>query len=177
MNLLQEIVPDLRVSVRANIPRAAIQARLERTFDLFPAPSDPGACVGAGYRVDWLRTIRAHADVRSRYAELLTASMDELARLDPELLLTNIGYVGLDAVANLGIPTLAFGSLNWADVPEEACPGDPSVAQLCMGMRTSYSRATKFIGLTPGMPSRGVGGVPTSGPACTTAPGVRLRLA
>jgi hypothetical protein len=109
-------VDGLRLTVRSVAPEEVLRRRIRRPFERLPYRQDNGMSMHDALRVDaqaslaWHRAL--HADFSGRTAE----AARELERLAPDLVLSNIPYLSLEAAAACGIPAMAMCSLNWADV-------------------------------------------------------------
>lgn len=71
-------------------------------------------------------------------------------------MVSNIGYVTLAAAARAGVPSLAFGSVNWRDVLEHYCRGVPGIDDILARIGAAYRGAGAFLRLAPGMPMPGL---------------------
>lgn len=149
---LQAIRPDLRVSVRADLPEAV------RTL-FFPgaeAAGRPTADFGMPMRsaidVDIAEAERAFTDLHERLDAVIEVEAQALARLAPDLVLANIGFVPIAAAARAGIPAVGFSSLNWLDITRGYAGGWRHADAILSAMAACYRAAPLFIRPTPAMP-------------------------
>ncbi len=142
-------LPDLRLTLRTAVPRAHLLSMLPMPFELMAPPPDVGLAMQGPVAVDREASSAAYAALHRDWPAVVAREAAALARLRPDLLLSDVGYVGLAAAATEKIQALALCSLNWADVTEAFSVATPeAVAE----MRLAYRSARLFLQATPHMP-------------------------
>ncbi len=149
INYLLAHRPELNIVLKTSLSRHFIKERFHPRVKVFPKIIDFGMAMASSIDVlpkkSWQRykTIHAHweAHVQREY--------NELASLKPQLIVSNIAYVCLEAAHRLGIPSIAMSSLNWADIFEHYCHDYPDTLAITRQMRSAYNRAHTFIQFTP----------------------------
>lgn len=156
LDLLVRRRDDVRLLLRTGIDRARLAARIAGPFELLAAPENFGLAMTSPFLVDGEATLaryRAiHADLDARIDSVADILRDR--RID--LVVSNIGYVSLAAAARAGVPSLAFGSVNWRDVLEHYCRGVPGIDDILARIGAAYRGAGAFLRLAPGMPMPGL---------------------
>lgn len=102
-------------------------------------------------RVDAQASLRWHRDFHDGYEARVARAAVDLEQLKPDLLLSNIPYLSLEASAACGLPAVAVCSLNWADVFRPYCIGMPGAAGIVDQMVQAYARADVFLQPAPSM--------------------------
>ncbi len=164
LNALAEIAPNLRLTVRTRLPPPMLAQRLHFPFKLIEASSDFGYVMLDATRIDLPASAaayrRAHADWPARVEE----EARFLARLKPDLVLTNVSYLPLAGAALDDLPSLSLCSLNWADLFAHFFGHEAWAASIHNEMLAAYRSAQGFLRVTPGMPMRQLGNVTPIGP-------------
>ncbi len=141
--------PDLRLTLRTAVPAAHLEGLLPIPFELQDPPPDIGLVMHGPVVVDVAASRAAYAALHRDWPAVVASEAAALGRLAPDLLLADVGYVGLAAAASAGIPALALCSLNWADIAEALGVATPAAV---LAMRTAYRSARIFLQATPHMP-------------------------
>jgi len=147
LNRLHERLPQLRLTLRTNVPLAHLHSRIQAPFAYLPGEGDIGMVMSSALdvRVDESRAAyRAfHADWDARVA----GEARLLRELKADFILSNVGYLPLAGAQRAGIPNAALCSLNWADIYRHYC-GDNEIAAR---IRDCYTNADAFLRASPGM--------------------------
>jgi hypothetical protein len=143
--------PGLRLVVRSTLPREPLEAILGGPFARAEPPPDPCLVMQDPVHVDLVATRTAYATLEAGFEALVEAEAARLRGLAPDLLLANIGFVGLAAAALAGVPTIAIGSLNWADIAAAYDVASPAMVER---MRAAYRSAELTVLLSPHLPTR-----------------------
>lgn len=157
LEALRKICPDLRLTVRSGHPEDRLQQRIAPPFDFVAGQSDFGYAMIDATRVDLAdsaaRYRAQHADWPQRVAE----EAAWLARLAPDLVLTDVAYLPLAGAAHAGLPALSMSSLNWADLFAHYFGNAPWAQKIHGEILSAYRTAQRFLRLTPGMPMSDLG--------------------
>ncbi len=148
LNLLQERMPQLRLTVRSAVALAHLRSRIHAPFDHLPSHGDIGMVMSSALdvHVDDSRAVyRAfHADWDARVADEARLLRD----LGADMVFSNVGYLPLAGAQRAGIPNAALCSLNWFDIYRHYAGDDAVAAQI----HDCYANADAFFRATPGMP-------------------------
>ncbi len=142
--------PGLRLTVRSTLAVDALAAILPGPFETAEPAPDPCLLMHDPVTVDREATRAAYDALEVRWDAIVASDADRLRGLRPTLLLSNIGFVGIAAAAAAGIPAVALGSLNWADVAAAYEVASPAMLER---MRTAYRLADRAVLLTPHLPT------------------------
>jgi len=156
--------PGLRLTIRTRLPEFKLRQRVRVPFELIEASSDFGYVMIDATRIDLPASASAyrlaHADWPSRVADEAAF----LARLRPDLVLTNVSYLPLAGAELAGIPSLSLCSLNWADLFAHFFGHEAWAAPIHREMLAAYRSALAFLRVTPGMPMTALDNLQTVGP-------------
>lgn len=142
---------DIRLTIRSATPEPVLRERIHHPFKLIHYQQDKGMIMKDALHVDTEASMRWYTDFHSNYAQHKYQAMQELETLQPDLLFTNIPYLGLDAAGALGIPAIALCSLNWADVFHAYCGHRPGADNITQAMLHAYQQADVFLQPEPSM--------------------------
>ena len=152
LNALHQLAPELKITVRGTLPEALIQERLEAPVTYLHHALDVGMKMHDAVAVDAAASFAYYDNFHRDYQSQVAAEVNALQTLKPDLLLANVPYVSLSAAHQLGIPSIAFCSLNWADIFESYCGQFSGAAQIIREIRAAYNSARYFLMATPHMP-------------------------
>src|SRR5687768_14626579 len=107
---------ELRLTVRCALPQAVLAERIPVAFESAPAPPDPALAMLSPFEVDVATSALLYAELFARWDELVATEASKLRELEADLLIANVPFVGLAAAHASGIPAIALGPLNWADM-------------------------------------------------------------
>src|SRR3989338_5527858 len=147
LNRLHERLPQLRLTVRTDVPLAHLRSRIHVPFAHLPGEGDIGMAMSSALDV---RAEESRAAYRAFHANWEARVADEarlLRELGADMVLSNVGYLPLAGAQRAGIPNAALCSLNWSDIPRHYCGDDAIAAQV----HACYANADAFLRITPGM--------------------------
>jgi UDP:flavonoid glycosyltransferase YjiC (YdhE family) len=152
IDALRALRPDLRISVRSELPAPV----LAQFFPGAAPPTRPVADFGFASRsaleVDVAAAERAFTALHAGFDAACDREAEALRALAPDLVLANVGYVPLAAAARAGIPAVGLSSLNWLGIARGYWADWPAAAAIAADMVASYGAARRFIRPTPAMP-------------------------
>jgi hypothetical protein len=147
LNLLHQIMPQLRITVRSIAPIAHLRSRITAPFAHLSSEGDIGMVMSSSVdiRVDESRSAyyAFHADWDKRVSDEARL----LHGLGADMVLSNVGYLPLAGAQRAGIPNVALSSLNWFDIYRHYCGDDTVAAQI----QTCYINTDAFLRITPGL--------------------------
>lgn len=141
--------PELEIWIKTSLSEAFIKERFHPTVKIFPNIIDFGMLMASSIDVlaedSWLRYKALH----DHWDANIEKEMAELQQINPDLVVSNIAYVSLEAAHRLNIPSIAMSSLNWADIFEAYCNDFSGAESIIEQMRQSYDKASTFVQFTP----------------------------
>ena len=167
VDALAALRPGLRLTLRSSLPDAWLRARVAAPFD-YLVNHELGMAMENSLRVKAWESLAHYAAVHSDWDGAVARAAAELASLDADLLVSNVGYLSLAAARQIGIDRVAYSSLNWADVFWGYCGHLPGADRIMSQMVEAYAAAGAFIQPTPSMP------MPSIRNGLSTAPVVRI---
>lgn len=161
---LRRQLPGLRLTLQTAIPRSWLETRFGSDFDLLPDTPDFGMRMHSALGV---KVGESFHDYRSLHEQLDVVVEEEAARLrsvGADLLLSNIPYVSLLAARRIGLPTVAYSCLNWADVGDAYFQGFSGWPDIADQIRRAYETATVFLCPRPSLAMPGLNNIRSIGP-------------
>lgn len=155
--------PELRITIRTTIPFSWLADRIKGPFG-YVEQADFGMAMADARRVLPFESLAAYSRLHSNWPRKVAGATEQLAALKPTLLLSNVTYLSLAAAKRLGVPAIAFCSLNWADVFRHYCIHLPGADKIWAEMVESYAAAEMFIQTVPCMPMPSIRSDRTVGP-------------
>ncbi|WP_295606982.1 hypothetical protein [uncultured Lamprocystis sp.] len=149
---LTQRIPGLQVTLQGDIDPAFARHRLPAGFTHLQEATDPVLLMDGPLITRWAESLVEYNRFEAEYDRHLERQMDSLRRLAPDLVLSDIPWLPLDAARRLGIPAVGLCSLSWYDILRE-CPVRAQVpTALLERMRRIYGAADLFIRPAPAMP-------------------------
>lgn len=157
---LVSLIPGLHVAVRSAAPTSLLREFFPQAAEVSvpddTSPADFGAVMRSPFEVDGAATVARYAERHRQYASTVEVERRALMELRPDLVIANISYVTLAAAASLGIPAVAFSSLNWLEIYRHyaGADADPTIID---DMLRGYRSAARFLAPEPAMPMPDIG--------------------
>ncbi len=142
----------LRVTVRCGLPQSLLEERIPIAFESAPAPPDPGLAMLSPFEVDVATSVLRYGELFARWDELVQAEASKLRELGADLLIANVPFVSLAAAHASGVPAIALGPLNWADMYRAYCGTQRDADEIHAKILAAYRSARAFLQTTPSMP-------------------------
>jgi len=152
LNALRSRRPDLRLTVRTEVPAAVVRRRVGGNLSVLTRTLDVGLAMRSAFEVDVAESLRRYRAFHDDWPRQVERAAAEMAALAPDLLLADVPYRSLAAAAHVGVPALALCSLHWGDIFERYCGTEPGAAELVAAMCEAYGRAMAFLQAEPAMP-------------------------
>lgn len=143
--------PDMRLIIRSRLPEFKLREKLGEDILIQRSDSDIGMIQKDALNIDMDLTQEKYRNFHRRWNTLLEEEKKDIGNLKPDIALVNIPYLCLAAVHELGIPSIAFSSLNWAEIYQyffhhlEEAPG------IVRQMLDAYNQAESFLQPVPAM--------------------------
>lgn len=152
VNALRRRLPDLRVTIRATVPRKLLDARFDGEFTHIPVASDFGMCMASAVEVLAEKSADAYAEFHSDWDVKVQQESAALTAIAPDLILANVPFLTLAGATQAGIPAYAMCSLNWADIYRHYCGHRPESEAIHAQILAAYNSASGFLKTEPSMP-------------------------
>ncbi|MFT3848169.1 MAG: hypothetical protein QM739_05680 [Propionivibrio sp.] len=151
LNELTQRLPDLRLMIRSAVPAAKLRARINGDFTHLAQASDFGYAMLDAVRIDFAATAAKYRAQHANWTQRVAGEAAQLAKLRPDLVLTDVAYLPLAGAARAGIPSLTMCSLNWADLFAHYFGREDWAPAIHRQMLAAYRGAESFLRLTPAM--------------------------
>ena len=151
LNALRQRLPELRLTLRSDLPEHRLRARIHGTFAHIAATSDFGYVMHDATEIDLPASAAAYRTAHAHWPSRVTGEADFLRALAPDLVLSNVAYLPLAGAKAAGIPSIAMCSLNWADLFAHFFADAPWASAVQSEIDEAYTSAP-FMRLTPAMP-------------------------
>jgi hypothetical protein len=152
LNELGRAVPNLRVMLRTQVPAWFFQDRLAVDWTLSPAQQDIGCVQRGPLQIDVATTWEAHARFHADWSRTLDGEVRAITTARPDIVLSDISYLAIQAGKRTGVPTVGFGNLSWDQILEPlATPGDVAQQEILAHIRQAYAHVDLMIRVAPGL--------------------------
>ncbi len=152
INALRRKIPDIRLSLRTDLPASFLASRFGGEFDVVPGADDFGMAMRSALAVDREQTARRYAVFHDQWDKHVAAQSAALVRLKPDLVVSNISYLTLAGARAARIPAVALCSFTWAQIYAHFFSARPEARRVLEQMRAAYLGAEQVLALEPGMP-------------------------
>ena len=149
INQLFKQTPEIEVFVKTSLPQTFIQERITNPINFIPNIIDFGMVMSSSIDVLTKESWQQYQQVHTQWEDNVQQEINSLATIKPDLVVSNVAYVVLEAARRLSIPSVAMCSLNWADIFEYYCHDFENADAITSQMQSSYNSAQTFIQFTP----------------------------
>lgn len=177
LNALRAQLPALQLTVRCALPQEVLARRIVGPFGHQPVADDFGMVMRDALAVDVAASTACYAAFHQDWERRVAAVARELAQVAPDLILADIPYLTLAAAARAGIPAIAMGCLNWAEIYGYYCHTLPEAGSIRAQMLAAYNNAAVFLRTTPAMPMSDLANLQDIGPVALTGSARRAEIA
>jgi len=164
LRVLRNYYPALRLTLLTGLPRKFLADRIPGEFELIDWRGDFGLRMMSALEADLPRSAADYAAFHANWDQRVVETATLLERLAPDLLLANVPYLPLAASAQLGLPSIALCSLNWADIYRHYFSNRPESSGIIECMLSAYNSAERFLCPAPSMPMPDLNNVHPIGP-------------
>ena len=152
LNALRESRADLAFIIETAVPRTFLAARINGSFQYRAQVADPGLVMASSLRVLTRASVDAYVAWFANREEKINRLTTTLQHDNVALALTNIAFDVPIAAQRVGIPSVGFCSLNWADLFSHYCGEGTGADFIHAQLQSAYAALSCFIQLTPAMP-------------------------
>ena len=162
---LQKKCSNLKISVRADLPEEFLRSVMPFNFEHIKESTDFGMVMLDAFKIDTKKSLARYQSFHQHWLDNINAEIDRLSQLQADYLISNIAYLPLAAARQMGIPAIAYGCLNWAEIFQHYFSQH---SQIYRQILNAYASADCIIRTQPAMPMTGlvtetVGPIATSG--------------
>ena len=150
LNELGRLIPSLKVVLRTAIPAWYFQDRLQLPWDISPCEQDVGCVQQGPLHIDVQRTWAAYHRFHKNWADKVAEETAALKRHSPQVVISDIAYLAIEAGARAEVPVVGLSSICWDQVLihlEHEMP--PESAPVINQIQRSYSNADLMIRVAP----------------------------
>jgi hypothetical protein len=149
---LVSMIPDLQLTIRSSLSEQLLRSWINAPFHYIETELDRGMIMQDAITVDVEASCAWYESFHADYEERLKREVRTLQQLHPDLLLSDVPYIGLEAAHRLGIPSVALCSLNWADIYRHYCHRHTACEEIAEQIVSAYANADLFLQPQPAMP-------------------------
>ena len=154
---LASMLPGVHLTIRSSLSEKLLRAWISAPFDYVSADLDRGMIMHDAITVDVQASCAWYESFHSDYEERLKKEISSLERLRPDLLLSDIPWIGLEAAHRLRVPSIALCSLNWADIYRHYCHQSRECEEIADRIMSAYANTDVFLQPHPSMPMSELG--------------------
>lgn len=173
-------LPALRITLQGTISSAFAEACLPFAFTQISEPADVGMPMDNPLDTRWAQAVDSYQVFCEHQAEHLRRQRELLSQDLPDLVLSNVAWLPLQAARELDCPAVALCSLNWLDILRHGPLGNKLSPLVVESLTAGYQAADCFIRPTPAMPMNWLDNGLEVGPIArqgrSLAPQLRVRL-
>jgi len=174
LNSLRDRFSSFKLTVRSPAVRAILDERLKGPFEHLDNPEDLGLFMRDPVTVDTEKTMAFYRAMQENWEGRVEREAERLVALKPDLLIANISPLSLAASKRAGVPSVAYGSLNWRDTLAAYCPDETAILQT---MERGYRSASLVLQPRPCLPPSWADKPTTIGPVVEVGRDCRAALA
>jgi len=152
---LRALFPAARLVVRTAHPNHIVHDFMGFSVELDAPPPEAVLVSQDPSLIDTAASAAAYHELHRGWEEHLDRETARLAAVSPAVLVADVPYLSLAAAERLGIPSLAFCSLNWLDI-YRACCGPTHDDLIIRTIEKAYQSAKFFLQPRPHMPMLGL---------------------
>ena len=116
LNELGKRLHDLHILLRTKLPPHLFEDQLHPSWEIHPSIQDLGCVQDGPLIIDVEKTWSEHERFHQDWERAVQAEAELIRSHQPDLVVSNISYFGIEAGACSGIPTVGMGSLSWDQV-------------------------------------------------------------
>jgi len=149
---VRALLPEARITVRASHPAEVLRDFLPDGVAFDRPPHDATLAMHSPTEVDVAASIRRYQGLHRDWSRTVGEEAEKLARLAPDLLVSDVGYASLAAARQMGVPAYAMCSLDWYGVFQTYCGQGEGADRIAGEILEAYEGAEAFLQVVPHMP-------------------------
>ncbi len=152
LHALRTRIHDLQVTIRSTAPQFKLIERFWPEISVQKTEVDIGWIQRSTIEIDLEESAISYKRFHTDWQKRVSNEARDLHSLDPDLVLANVPYLPLAGAAEAGIPSIAFCSINWAEIYRYYYIGRRVEAlAIETEMLNAYNTARHFIRPEPAM--------------------------
>jgi len=153
INRVMQHYPNIKISVMTLLPKSYLDSRLTAEFDYFQIGSDFGMLMHSPIVVDVDKSAKKYQILFDNWQSYVDNEKCILGAITPDILISNISPVSLDAAHQLGIKTASVAPFNWAQIYAAYCLDSSAETQkVFQKMRSVYQAVEQVFKPIPFVP-------------------------
>ncbi len=149
---LNALRPDLQITVRAEHDPDVLRRFLPDGVGFDRPPPDPTLVMHGPIDVDAEASLARYVALHGDWDRIVQTEAARLAARVPDLVVSDVGYVGLAAAKRLGVPAHAMCSLDWYGIFRTYCGAAAEGKRIAAEILDAYAGAETFLQVEPHMP-------------------------
>jgi predicted DNA-binding antitoxin AbrB/MazE fold protein len=121
INRLMTYYPNIKISVMTLLPKSYLNSRLSNDFDYYQIGSDFGMLMSSPIGIDIENSRKKYQHLFENWQLCVNTEKQLLREIQPNILISNISPISLDAAQQLGIKTASVCPFNWAQIYHAYC--------------------------------------------------------
>ncbi len=176
LNALTEMLPGIAITLRTALPNKFVTSLLNNPVEHIQRSNDFGMYMTSALDVDKPQSAKAYQSLHQHWDMEVASEAERLAALAPDLVVSNISYLTLAAAKAIELPSVAFCSLNWAEIYRGYFDHRPEAQVIYQQMLTAYNSALVFFQPEPSMHMPGLDNLQTVGALAVIGKNQRVKL-
>jgi len=153
INRVMQHYPMIKISVMTLLPKSYLDSRLMNAFDYYQLGSDFGMLMSSPIGIDIKNSQLKYQQLFQQWQSHVNNEKRLLTNIKPDILISNISPISLDAAQQLGIATASVAPFNWAQIYQAYCLTKDSATQaVYQKMRTVYQATDRIFKPLPFVP-------------------------
>ena len=153
INRLMQHYPDIKISVLTLLDKRYLNARLVGKFNYYHVGSDFGMLMHSAIDIDVESSQRKYQQLFDNWQQHVDYEKQLLSKINPDILISNISPITLDAAQQLNIRTASVAPFNWAQIYQAYCLDDSYKTQsIYQKMNTIYQAVDQVFKPIPHVP-------------------------
>lgn len=137
--------PTADILVRSQIGSSTLRAFLGKDIRLLDPPPDVGMLMLNAYTIDLESSYVAYEDLHEDLDSKIEQQAAIFSEIQPDILISDIGYVAISAASRANIPSYAVCSLHWGEIFDRYLGDREGAGRIHGEIIDSYSNARIFF--------------------------------
>lgn len=152
INAFHNRYPQVKITLKTGVPLSILHHTFNMQFDYLSDLSDFGMVNNNAFEVDLVESLNKYQTLHKHWTDNIENEITQLKQLEADYLLSSIAYLPLAAAKQLGLPSIAYCCLNWAEIFHHYYANQASANHIYEQMLDAYASANCFIRPEPAMP-------------------------
>ncbi len=146
LHQLQQQDPHLQITLRTEVPQSFFEQRLRTPWTHLHAQQDIGCIQKGPLVIDIEQTWRDHRQFHDKWESFVQTECQALTTASPDIILSDISYMAIEAGYRSHIPTIALASLTWDKVLKKlSTHQNAQQDSILQEMQSVYRKADTFL--------------------------------